>query len=468
MLRRRSVVVVFAIAALAAGVLAARAQNPATAAAEHVVVISIDGLRPVYYLPGSGRRAAMPVLDRLRTSGSWAEAVVGQYPSLTYPSHTSIATGVVPARHGIVHNTRFDPLAGSNAWYFESEALKVPALWDVARSAGLTTAGVSWPVTVGARIDYLYPESNQAPRDMTWLDLARRQSSPGLVDAVVSRLGGFGPKDNLDYAKRDRFAAAMAAHMVEQHRPHLMLVHLVEADTAQHSFGPDSPEALTALARVDTRLGEIVEATKTAGIFARTAFVVTGDHGFYRVHSALQPNVVLRQAGLIDVDAAGRIVRWQAAAHRAAIKLNDPSDREVAQKVERLFEELAQGRYRGLFRVVRGEELRGLGADPDALLYLEPINGYNFTDAAQGEFLVASGRRGDHGYLPTSPDMHTGLILSGAGVRQGVIVPLTRQIDIAPTVARLLGFTMANVDGVPLAGVLVDTVRPEAAVSSGR
>jgi len=59
-------------------------------------------------------------------------------------------------------------------------------------------------------------------------------------------------------------------------------------------------------------------------------------------------------------------------------------------------------------------------------------------------------------------------VLSGAGVRQGVIVPLTRQIDIAPTVARLLGFTMANVDGVPLAGVIVDTVRPEAAVSSGR
>lgn len=443
----------------------AAAQPPA---ARHVIIVSIDGLRPAYYLPSPLRRAQMPVLDALRADGSWAEAVVGQYPSLTYPSHTSIATGVAPARHGIVHNTRFEPLAGTGSWYFENTAMTAPAIWDVARAAGLTTAGVSWPVTVGARIDHLYPESNQAPRDTTWLELARRESSPGLVDAVVERLGGFGPKDNLDYAKRDRFAAAMAAHIIERHRPNLMLVHLVETDTAQHSYGPDSPQTLAALRQVDDRLGEIVTATKTAGIFDRTTFIITGDHGFYRVHSALQPNVVLREAGLLETDAAGRIVRWQAAAHRAAIKLKDPGDRQLATRVERLFEELAQGRYRGIFRVVRGEELKALGADPEALLYLEPVNGYNVSDATRGDFLVASPRRGDHGYLPTSPEMHTGLILSGAGVLKGVVVPIARQLDIAPTAARLLGLSMANIDGVAIAGMLADlSTRPDAAPPTG-
>ena len=160
--------------------------TPARAAARHVVLISIDGLRPDYYLPTAARRPRTPALDALVQRGSWAEGVLSQFPSLTYPSHTSIVTGVRPARHGIVQNTIFAP-DGGGTWYFESSALRSAPIWDAARAAGLTTAGISWPVTVGARIDYLLPETNQAPRDSTWLDLMRRQSTPGLVDVLLCR-----------------------------------------------------------------------------------------------------------------------------------------------------------------------------------------------------------------------------------------------------------------------------------------
>lgn len=456
-MRRLRAVLLFVLPLLLLAVPAAQqpapARTPPAATARHVVLISIDGLRPDYYLPGPGRRAAMPALDALRERGSWAEGVIGQFPSLTYPSHTSIVTGTRPATHGIVQNTRFSP-DGGGGWYFEAAALKVPALWDAARDARLTTAGISWPVTVGATIDHLLPETNQAPRDTTWLDLMRRQSTPGLVDAVVERLGGFEPNANRDYRERDRFSTAAAAVILENHRPNLLLIHLVEADTAQHQFGPNSPQALEALARVDRSVGAIVRSIETAGMAGDTAVIVTGDHGFYRVHSAFQPNVALREAGLLQVDAAGRITSWQAIAHRSAIRLKDPSDAALAARVERLFRELADGRYRGLFRVVDRAEVASRGGDPDALLFLEPGEGYTTAAGTSGAFLVASARHGDHGYMPDAPAMHTGLIMAGAGVAEGIAVPLARQVDIAPTAARLLGVTLPQAEGVAMVGVL--------------
>jgi predicted AlkP superfamily pyrophosphatase or phosphodiesterase len=424
------------------------------AAARHVIIVSVDGLRPADYLPGLPRRASMPALESLRARGSWAEGVVGQYPSLTYPSHTSIATGVGSGRHGVTQNTRFDPENRSSSWIFDSSAIKVPAIWNLAAARGLTTAGISWPVTVGAKIDYLIPETNQAPRDMTWIDLARSQSTPGLIDAVAARLKPLGPATGRSYHDRDRFSAAAATYIIERHQPNLMLIHLVEVDGARHASGPDSREASTALENVDARLGEIVRATETAGIAPATTFIVTGDHGFYRVHSAFQPNAVLRDAGLLETDANGRIVQWRAVAHRAAIRLKNPEDTALAASVEALFVNLANGRYKGLFRVVTRDEIARVGGDPDALLIIEPVEGFTTADGTSGGFLVASSRRGDHGFLPTEPLMHTGLVISGAGVLQGIAVPLTRQIDIAPTAARLLGFEFSEAEGVPMVGVL--------------
>jgi predicted AlkP superfamily pyrophosphatase or phosphodiesterase len=460
-MRRLRAVLLLVLPLVVLATPAAQQPGPAAApsgAAQHVVVISIDGLRPDYYLPGPGRRARMPALDALRERGSWAEGVVGQFPSLTYPSHTSIVTGVRPAIHGIVQNTRFSP-EGGGSWYFEAAELKVPTLWDAAREAHLSTAGISWPVSVGAKIDYLLPETHQAPRESTWLDLMRQQSTPGLVDAVVARLGGFEPNANRDYRERDRFSTAAAAVILEKYRPNLLLIHLVEADTAQHQFGPNSPQAIAALERVDAAVAAIVGSIEAAGITNETAVIVTGDHGFYRVHSAFQPNVVLREAGLLQVDESGRITAWQAVAHRSAIRLKDPGDTAAAARVETLFRDLADGPYRGLFRIVDRAEITRRGGDPEALLFLEPVEGYTTAAGTSGGFLVASARHGDHGYTPDAPAMHTGLIMAGAGIARGIAMPLARQIDIAPTAARLLGFALPHAEGVAMVGVIRNAER---------
>ena len=445
-----------AVAAMALAVIQApRPAAQAARAADHVVLISLDGFDPTTYMDPSRFGAALPTLQALKDSGSWAAGVEVQYPSMTYPGHTSLVTGVHPAKHGIYQNTKLDPATSATAWYFENTSMKAPALWDLAEARGLSTAGVSWPVTVGAKIRTLYPESNQAPRDTTWLELARKESTPGLVDAVVKELGGFGPRDNLDAVKRDRFAAAAATHIIRTARPNFIAIHLMQTDEAQHSHGPRSPEARAAFVNQDAHLAEIVKAVDDAGMRARTTFVITGDHGFYKVHSMLQPNVVLREMGLLSADARGTVTSWKAQAHGFAIKVKDAADTATADAVTRKFTALAEGAYKGLFRVVTRAEMDALGADPEALIALEPVEGYTVNASVDGgTFVGATNRRGQHGYLPANPQLRTGLILSGAGIRPGVEVPFARQIDVAPTIARLLGLDMKDVDGVAMAGVL--------------
>ncbi len=458
MLRRRVLVLLAGVVTGSALLRAGQPTSKPAAAArpsDHVVVISIDGLRPAMYLDAVREGASLPHLQALRAEGSAAEGMQVAHPSLTYVSHTSLATGVRPARHGITSNTKFDPPAGSTQWYYEVENMKVPAIWDHVKAHGLKTAGASWPVTVGATIDVLFPESNQAPPNSTWLARARADSTPGLVDALVKELGGVGDNDNRNAVQRDRFTAAMAAHIIRTEKPNLLMIHLMETDTAQHAAGPDSPAARAAIEHIDAHVGAIVRATEEAGIRSRTTFLVTGDHGFSRVHTLIQPNVILRNGGWLTTNERGRVATWQAASHASAIRLKDPSDHALAAAIEQAFRAAAAGAYQGMFRVVSRAELDALGAYPEAAFFIEPAEGYYVTDGVVNDaVLIGATRFGAHGFLPTEPRMHTGFIAAGAGIRSGVPLPLLRQIDIAPTIARLLGFELPDVDGVPIVGIL--------------
>src|SRR5580658_79649 len=124
-----------------------------------LVMISVDGMRPDYITEADAHGAKVPNLRRFLKEGSYAEGVVGVVPTVTYPSHTTLVTGVWPAEHGITDNNTFDPGLPIESWYWYASDIRVRTLWDAAHQAGLVTASVSWPVTVDAQsIDYLIPE----------------------------------------------------------------------------------------------------------------------------------------------------------------------------------------------------------------------------------------------------------------------------------------------------------------------
>src|SRR5438477_4709547 len=99
-----------------------------------------------------------PNIRRLTEGGSYAEGVEGVYPTVTYPSHTTLVTGRMPAEHGVYSNLS-SRVAGENPrdWYWYAKVIKVPTLWDEAHKAKLTTASVFWPVSTGADIDWDIP-----------------------------------------------------------------------------------------------------------------------------------------------------------------------------------------------------------------------------------------------------------------------------------------------------------------------
>src|SRR5215831_9264385 len=94
---------------------------------KHVVLVSIDGFRPDFYLDPSWN---MPNLRHLMQEGVYAESVKGVFPTVTYPSHTTIITGALPAKHGIYYNAPFEPEGPTGKWYWEKKLIRVPTLWD--------------------------------------------------------------------------------------------------------------------------------------------------------------------------------------------------------------------------------------------------------------------------------------------------------------------------------------------------
>ena len=140
--------------------LAASAAASAQTPHHPVLLISIDGMRPDYVTQADVHHLRIPTLRRMLAQGAYAEGVQGVFPTVTYPSHTTLVTGVAPALHGIVNNQLFDPERHfSGAWFWYAPDIKVPTLYTAAHAAGLTTAAVSWPVTADSpAIDFLIPE----------------------------------------------------------------------------------------------------------------------------------------------------------------------------------------------------------------------------------------------------------------------------------------------------------------------
>ena len=108
---------------------------------KHVIMVTVDGLRPEFYLSQDWNT---PNFKQLIKRGAFAEGVVSVFPAMTFPAHTTMVTGVAPATHGIFYNSVFEPdtLKGSIYWNFKQ--ITSPTIWEAARNAGLKVASLVW------------------------------------------------------------------------------------------------------------------------------------------------------------------------------------------------------------------------------------------------------------------------------------------------------------------------------------
>jgi predicted AlkP superfamily pyrophosphatase or phosphodiesterase len=426
---------------LAFSSLLAGQQNPS--AAPHLIIVSIDGLMPSTIRDAEKLGLKIPNLREFRDNGAFAQGLRGVMPTVTYPSHTTMMTGREPAQHGIISNELFDhDQRLDHAWYWYAESIKTPTLWDMARSKGLTTAGVSWPVTVGAHIDFNLPEYRAIATEEQ-LMLYRSLSTPGLMAEFEKRSGPIAAGED------DKGRARAAAYLIRTRKPNLLLVHIFDLDHEQHAYGPGSPESFRALEGDDACLGMLRQEVAAAGLADSTRWIVVSDHGFLPVQKAFQPHAFLTSLGLSGTE--GKAETWRVAAHAnggsVAFVARDPNDTEAQTLVRNTLEKLRQEGTWGIGQVLGRSDLEKLKGYPHAFLAVSLSPGFTSGGNRAGAWVTPSGNtRGMHGYAPGADALDATFLAFGPGISARRL-PRGELKDIAKTAATLLGIEVPGAEG---------------------
>ena len=435
----------------------------AAASAAPVLMISIDGLKPEYVTQADSKGLKIPYLRTLMKNGTYADGVVGVWPTVTYPSHTTLITGVTPAEHGIYNNTEFDPeLHFGGAWNWYSAQIKARTLWHAAHNAGLHTASVGWPVSVGNRdVDWLIPEywrgetpdatSNPLDRNLIATLSRPRTMMTDLEAAVGPYMMGNDPN-----VAGDEIKTRYSLEILKKYKPALMTIHISALDAAEHESGPFSPEADRTLEAIDGMVARLAHQEFLND--PNAVLLVVSDHGFMKITRWDNLAVPFVRAGLISIAvSAGRpvVTAWKlqlwAAGGMAAVVLHDPNDQATQQQARAVLDKLASDPSSGVAQVLDHGAMEKLGCFPNAafLIVLKP--GYYFGQGWGGPMVTpVAGNRGSHGFSPQYPEMRASFFALGAGVAHHRDLGVIDMRQIAPTVARILGAPMPSAKAPPL------------------
>jgi predicted AlkP superfamily pyrophosphatase or phosphodiesterase len=431
-LRRIALTALWSLTLLGCAV-SARSPFEPVAAGRHIVVISVDGMPASSYAEPTPK-VSIPHILELKKQGSFAEGVEGVYPSVTYPSHMTLVTGRLPLEHGIYTNlSSREPGKNSRDWFWFSNAIRIPTLWDEARGHHLTTAAVAWPVTAGAAIDWDIPEiwdpgKGEVP-DLTYI---AKFSTPGLIDEAI---GALGPLQS--GSDTDSVWTRLAAFLLRRYKPNLLLVHLSELDDEEHQHGPKSPEAATMLERADARIGEILTAVKDSGLETSTDIFIVSDHGFLPVEREIRPNVLLVEAGLLTADDQGLVTGGKVVtvSNGGSFFIYWPDSQDLRHQVDMALKPLReQGVVFGIFD---RQAMHDLGGEPGVQIALEAPEGSSFSSRAAGELISKmKAPGGTHGYLPFRKGLEASFIAWGPRIRSGVNLHRIRMTAIGPTILK--------------------------------
>jgi predicted AlkP superfamily pyrophosphatase or phosphodiesterase len=370
-----------------------------------VLLVSLDGFRPDYLDLG-----ITPNLSRIAREGVRARWMRPSYPALTFPNHYTIATGLRPDRHGIVHNSMRDAALGAfklsdrdavgdGRWWGGEP------IWVTAEKAGLRSATLYWPGSE-AEIGGTRPTRWRAYTDDTALPLDQR------VDTVVGWL-----------------AEPQAT------RPRVATLYFETVDKQAHAYGPHSPQAHAAVRQVDAAIGRLLDGLARDGTLEHTNLVVVSDHGMAEVpaRQALAiENVVERDEA--RVTSIGQVIGVEPLPGMSA-------------RVERKL----LGAHAN-FDCWRKDALPArwhYGAHPR----IPPIvcQMHEGWDMLTREILPKrpDHARGSHGYDPALPSMRALFVARGPAFRAGTTLAPFDNVDVYPLLAKLIGVTPAPNDGNP-------------------
>ncbi len=449
-----------ALATLAFTLSIAAAAEPQPSSDAYVILVSLDGFAASRL---EDEELELPNLRASARSGAWAKSSQTIFLSTDHPAHTSIVTGVQPRLHGVLGNRMHNRETGE---YFQvtnkprTESVKVPTLFDAAKRKGYRTASFFWPENrEDPALDHSIPLvlTGEAKADISAADPAFLQE---LRDNDVFIDFFFAWYNDLPLqTTSDRVLTRAATYVVETYKPHLLAIRLPAMDRYQHQYGPEHYLAKAALTAADYNVGLLRRATETAGIADQTTFIIVSDHGFHTIEHSVNVYPLFAQAGLLEE------VNLHAYYLSVMVELTERFDpQKHLQALDKVFERVAE--LDGISRVIRPYEFASFGLPS----YEEDVH-------VRGHYIILGGldtravvdegsestRRTPlsaplhgHGYLPDDDHMDPVFIMTGNGIRSGVRLDRVHILDVAPTIAHLLGLEMSNQSGRVLSEALTD------------
>jgi len=410
---------------------------------KHVILVSIDGFRPEFY---QEEQWGTPNLKQMAKNGASANGVRTIFPSVTYPSHTTLSTGTLPHKHGVHYNTTVEENGQPGEWIYDSKDIQVPTIWEKAKEKGLTTASVSWPITLhNTFIDYNLPEIWDFQRPMDRITPTKLYATPkGLFDEILTQaLGQIHYNQlNLSSLAMDENLGRSAAYLIKTYKPHLLTVHLPNTDGAQHSQGREGDEVARAIAGADKALGNIWDAVTQAGLAEQTLLLVTGDHGFVSTDFSIAPNIWLKEAGLLDR------AFFFSTGGSTVLQVKNPKDQKIVEEVTKVIRQLPE-RYQAMFELINEPMIRARGGEAKAKLALSGKLGYAFSNQTTGAVLSPA-KGGKHGYYPNFHEIYTGFVAYGKGIKAGLVIDQLNLEDIPVIISRVLNFNLEDAEGIYL------------------
>jgi predicted AlkP superfamily pyrophosphatase or phosphodiesterase len=434
--------------------LSAPAQNDGSAAKSGpiVVLMTIDGF-PARALKDP--RLPMPTLRRMIAEGAHADAMIPINPTVTWPNHTALITGVDASMHHVMANGRIEfPTPGGppviKPWVPKDELVNARTLYEAGEERGMTTGQVDWVAIYGAKdVQWQFGEKPEWTSPIVQ-DLVRQ----GVVtQEQIEHFNGSSP------AWHDEIWTDAAIDILVHHTPNLLLFHLLQTDTLQHQYGPMTSAAFAAYAYADTQLTRLVDAARAAGLLDRITFVIASDHGFGSVKHAIRPNTVLAQRGILTKQDGKYIggAWFLAEGGEASLYIRDQALRPtLVPALKAYFAAMP-----GVDGAYASDEAKALGlpavgtTDQAPDLYLTAKPDYAFWAGEDGPLTQeVYPVTGSHGYSNKDPEMQALFVASGNHIRAGVDLGTITNLRVAPTIAKLLGVSLPAAKERPLDAAL--------------
>ena len=427
--------------------------------AKHLIVISEDAM--VY--EDLAELQNMPNFKAALQNAAIVERVRSVYPTITYPNHTSMRTGAYCGKHGIINNEQTILGEVSSKWEFFNDAVKVGDIFDAAKAGGYTTAGVFWPVTGNhPHIDYLVNEYwPQSPEESTVECFANSGSSPEVIEKVVKPNMYLVDGMHRKHPYCDAFVHACACSVIREFKPNLLMIHPANIDAYRHQSGLFTSLVTHGLHEIDLWLGELMKATRDAGIAEDTNFFIVSDHGQLNITRSVALNALLAEKGLLTVGEDGQVADYVAIAKStglsAQIYLKDPKDFD---RVHAVLEQMCEDGLYGFERVYTADEVMKEEGLSGKFSFVVETDGYTSFSNAWTRPLVRRVDNSDykfgratHGHQPDKGPQPT-LIAFGPDIKAGARVARRPIVDEAPTYAKLLGVELPEADGVAIDEIL--------------